>query len=141
MSVTFYIVYTCLNWLCQITGLSYEELNVIIWYVGVPLIYCLLLDKIIRKPILSPTFVLFTVVFYLSLASPSQFADKLFIESVDFLLSFSRIGIDYDLASVLICVWLPLLVFAVLFSIAFPPWCRRHVPSISKFVPWLKPAT
>ena len=140
MSVTFYVVSTCLNWLCQITGLSYEELNVIIWYFGVPLIYLLLLDKIIKRPILSPAFVVFTVILHFSLPSPSLFADRLFIGSVKFLQSFSSIGIDYDFASVLICVWLPMLVFAVLFSIAFPIWCRRHLPNVSKFVPWLKQA-
>jgi hypothetical protein len=54
MSVTFYIVCTCLNWLCDVSGLRDEAINLIIWCFIVPFVYLLLLDKIIGKPIFSP---------------------------------------------------------------------------------------
>ena len=140
MSVPFYIVYTSLQWLSRITGLSYEEINVIIWYLGVPLVYSILLDKIIRRPVFTPILVTLAAVLYLSLPNPSLFADRLFDGSVRFLESFSGIGLGYDAASVLICVWLPFIFFLVLFTMAFPSWCRRHLPSLRSCMPWLKRA-
>lgn len=140
MSVPFYLVYISLQWLARMTGFSYEEINVVIWYLGVPLVYSILLDKIIRRPVFTPTLVTVATVLYFSLPNPSLFADRLFHGSVRFLESFSGIGVGYDAASVLICVWFPFIVFLILFTMAFPRWCKRHLPSLRSCVPWLKRA-
>jgi hypothetical protein len=82
----------------------------------------------------------FAGVFHLSLSGPSQFAKMLFMRPVGLLQGFLRVGIGYDFASLLIRVWLPLLVFLVLFAFAFPTWCRGHLPTVSRMAPWLRRA-
>ena len=138
MSLTFHIVYTCLEWMSQITGISYEIINVIIWYCFLPLIYFLLLDRILKTRFLTLSFVLFVGIFIATRQSPALFAEDLFDWSVEFLLGFSILGLNYDRASVFVCVFLPLLVFIILFSMAFPTWFRQKLPSISRILPWLK---
>lgn len=132
MSYTFYVVYSILQWASNITGLSYEAINVIVYYIFMPFIFCLLADKALRKPIITP---LFSVVIILVLSFTKNwnylFHDIFYI-SVDFLMLFSYLGINYDFASVLICVIAPILVFVILFIYAFPDISRKILPSFSR---------
>lgn len=138
MSFTFYLVYTGLEWLSRITGLTYEMINVIVWYGLLPLIYVVLLDRIFKTWVLSAGFILVVSMVVATRPNFSLFADHLFDLSVDFLHGFAVMGLNYDRASVLVCVLLPFVVFLVLLSMAFPNGFRRHLPSISKILPWLK---
>lgn len=134
MSVPFYIVYRTLEIISDKTGLTYEEVNVILYYIIIPSVYLALIDKIIRKPIFTISFL--TCIFIVLFLSRdcSSLADAIFDASVRFLLSFSNVGMGYDFASVFICIIVPILVFIILLYLAFPCAFRRHMPTISKLL-------
>ena len=137
MNFVFRIVADSLQWLSSVTGFSYNEINIIAYFIILPFIYVALVDRILRKHFLKITFVIFWVALVSLTADFSAFSDALFEHSVDFLLFFERFGLDYISASVVICVVLPALVFAVLCLLAFPSllfWkatttkLRNHAP-------------
>lgn len=130
MSPTFYIVYQTLEWLSSITGLSYEEANIVVYYIIGPLIFFALIDKILGKPIFSSVFSLLLLIAGVQIRDLSQFSEQLFDWSVRFLLGFSHLGIGYDKASVLVCVLLPILLLIILYRLAFPSQFERFLPTV-----------
>ena len=134
MSFTFYIVYQALEWLASVTGLTYKEINIVVFYGLVPLVFFALIDKILRKPLCLTLFGGVLAILYLMVGNWALFAERLFDGSVRFLLWFGAVGISYDLASILICVLIPLFVFFVLFYLAFPGWFHRHLPTIARIM-------
>lgn len=130
MSPIFYIVYQALEWLSSITGLSYEEVNIIVYYTLAPLIFFALVDKILGKPIFLLAFSTFLIATGTQVRDFSLFSEQLFDWSVRFLLGFSHLGIGYDKASVLVCVLLPILLLITLYRFAFPSQFERHLPTV-----------
>ena len=97
--------------------LTYNEVNVIAYYMIVPLSWFIMLDFIIGCwPFLS---VLWTItslaVVWWHRRDFSRWCDNIFDKSVDFLLWFRHIGWDYQKASVIICVVLPAVIYGALF--------------------------
>ncbi|HSJ03210.1 MAG TPA: hypothetical protein VK956_12190 [Verrucomicrobium sp.] len=134
MSFTFYVVYQALEWLAALTGFTYKEINVIVFYILVPAVCLALVDKILRKPLCTALFLILLLSVYALVADLPRFAERVFDGSVGFLLAFSNFGISYDLASVVICVIIPLLVFIVLLYLAFPDWFARYLPTVTKIM-------
>jgi len=139
MSPIFYIVYQTLEWLSSITGLSYEEINIVVYYIVVPLIFFALIDKILGKPIFLAAFSILLLVVGTQIRDFSLFSEHLFDWSVRFLLGFSRMGLNYDKASVLICVLLPGLLLIILCRWAFPTQFERYLPTLSRLLSNQKP--
>ena len=74
-----------------------------------------MIDYLTKLPFLSPMFVLAWIVFLWK--DPMKFrnrSDWAFRKSVDFLLWFKRIGWNYVVSSVIICVIIPILVYVEL---------------------------
>lgn len=134
MSFTFYIVYQALEWLALVTGLTYKEINVVVYYGLVPLVFMALIDKILRKPVCLSLFSSVLLVLYLVVSDRPMFAERLFDGSARFLQAFGAVGISYDLASILICVLIPFFVFLVLLFLAFPGWFHRHLPTVARIM-------
>ncbi len=125
MNLIFYVVAQSLNWIASLTGFTYNEINIIAYYILLPFIYVVLLDRIMRTHVLKVLYVLaWASVLYLT-GNFSEFSDSLFESSANFLLLFSAVGLDYVAASVVICVILPALVFVVLLLAAVPSVRRR----------------
>jgi hypothetical protein len=137
MSYTFYIVYQFLQWLSHLTGLSYKEVNIIVFYILIPFALFALVDKILRKPICSISFLIVVIVAFFSIRDFEAFSIDLFDYSVEFLLLFSAIGIGYDAASVIVCIVLPFLLFIVLCYFAFPLPFRRRLPTFARAIDFL----
>ena len=125
MDVVFAIVYKALLALASWTGLSYKEINIVVYYILGPLVFCVLIDRIIKKPLVTPAWTLIVVVSLFVIDDFSEFSEALFDVSVVFLKSFSVLGLDYIAASVVICVILPAAIFLVLLYIACPGWFKR----------------
>jgi hypothetical protein len=132
MSLPFYLVYRGLVWLSEVTGFSYEEINIIVYYILIPGIFFALIDKILKRPVCLGLFALVLAIAFVKIDDFSKFSDLLFDGSVSFLLSFSGLGVGYDAASVLICVLLPFLFFLFLLSLAFPSFFRKTFPTLMK---------
>ena len=101
--------------IAKLTGSTYTEVNIIVYYLLIPLSWTVMIDYLTKLPFLSPMFVLAWIVFLWK--DPMKFRDRsdwAFMKSVDFLLWFKRIGWNYVVSSVIICVIIPILVYVEL---------------------------
>lgn len=115
MNLIFEIVRDILLWIGQLTGLSYNEINIIVYYIVIPYTFLHLLDRIFRSQYLRVGFSVVVLMGLLMISDFKVFSDKLFKWSVQFLNWFEIIGLNYFQASVVICVFVPVLVYGVLF--------------------------
>lgn len=105
----------------------------VVYYVFVPAVFFALIDRIIKRPICLLVFSAVVLLTCLRIENFALFSEQLFNSSVRFLLGFSRFGIGYDMASVIICVVMPIMLFIVLATMAFPCWAGRFLPTFAKF--------
>lgn len=133
MNTLFKIVYSLLVVLSEITGLSYKEINVVAYFYFAPAVLLFLVDRIIkRKYICSIGLAVAWVVLLFVIPDFSNFSNILFDASANFLRSFAPFGMNYVVASVVVCVVVPGGLFLVLLPKAFPG-LRRKVGLDSAF--------
>ena len=96
------------------TSLSYRAANIVVYFILIPFSYAWMLDVILRTRALRISFVIATSLAFLWIKNFESFAEKLFDQSVQFLFFFRRFGLSYVAASVIICVFLPLLIYIAL---------------------------
>ena len=119
MGLLFNIVYALLMLLSMVTGLTYQEINIIVYYVLIPFIYLALFDKIFNRHLLKIIFGVGVIILCVLIKDLRAFSNWLFGKSVNFLLGFEKIGWNYIVASVIVCVIIPGIIFLVLFYFAF----------------------
>lgn len=98
--------------IAKVTGMTYNEVNIIVYYLLIPLSWAVMIDYITMMPILTPMYIIVWAVFLWK--DPMKFRDRCdwaFMKSVDFLLWFKRIGWNYIVSSVIICVVIPALIY------------------------------
>ena len=101
--------------IAKLTGATYNEVNIIIYYLLIPLSWAAMIDYITKMPFLSIMYIIAWLIFLWK--DPMKFRDRCdwaFIKSVDFLLWFKKIGWNYVVSSVIICVVIPLLIYVEL---------------------------
>ena len=101
--------------IAKLTGLTYNQVNIIVYYLLIPLSWTVMLDYITMMPFLTPMFIIGWVIFLWK--DPMRFrnrCDWAFVKSVDFLLWFKKIGWNYVVSSVIICVVIPILIYVEL---------------------------
>ncbi|SHI92099.1 hypothetical protein SAMN04488508_10468 [Aquimarina spongiae] len=119
MEALFKVVYDFLKFLEKLTGFTYEEINIIIWYIVIPFTWVLLLDKILGKHYLKATFLLILALFLIYIPDFELFALWLFNVSVDFLNLFNHLGSSYKISSVIVCVLIPMVMYFILIRKAY----------------------
>ncbi len=98
--------------IAKLTGATYNEVNIIVYYLLIPLSWSIMIDYITMLPFLSPMYIIAWIVFLWK--DTMKFRDRCdwtFDKSVDFLLWFKRIGWNYVVSSVIICVVVPILIY------------------------------
>lgn len=120
MEAVFQVVYLFLAGMARLTGLTYEEVNILAYYLVLPGLYLAMLDRIWKRHLLKSAFAVLWLVIFLAVDFRA-FSDRLFDGSVGFLRSFGWIGWNYTVASVMICVVFPFVVFSVLLRYSFWP--------------------
>ena len=105
-----------LQYLAQKLNLTYNQVNIIVYYMIVPCSWLIMLDFIIGCwPLMS---VLWTVTCLIvggwHRRDFRRWCDEMFGKSVEFLLWFRHIGWNYRKASVFICVVVPILIYSLL---------------------------
>ena len=111
----FGIVAASLRLMAKALHMTYNEINIIVYYLIIPLSWCIMLDYIIGLPITTPLWILLWVyIFWSKRKFFKEWCDVAFKLSVDFLLKFQRIGWNYWVASVIIGVVVPIIVYVVL---------------------------
>ena len=101
--------------IAKVTGMTYNEVNIIVYYLLIPLSWAVMIDYITMMPILTPMYIIVWAVFLWK--DPMKFRDRCdwaFDKSVDFLLWFKKIGWNYVVSSVIICVVVPALIYVEL---------------------------
>ena len=98
--------------IAKLSGTTYNEVNIIVYYLVIPLSLMVMVDYITKMPFLTPMFILAWVIFlWKDKMKFRNRCDLAFDKSVDFLLWFKKIGWDYIVSSVIICVVVPILVY------------------------------
>lgn len=92
MSIVFRVIYLILKSVSATTGLTYNEINVVVYYFFVPLIPLFLVDRIIKKYTFSIEITLVWTLLLLVVPNFSLFSDRVFDCSVVFLKAFSVVG-------------------------------------------------
>jgi len=105
--------------IAQKVNLTYNEVNIIVYYMIVPLTWCIMLDLIFSSwPWMSVVWLALCVaVIWWHRKDFSTWCDWAFEKSVNFLLWFRRIGWNYYKASVIICVVLPIAIYVILITL------------------------
>mgnify|MGYP006988993221 CR=1 FL=1 len=101
--------------IAKLTGLTYNEVNIIVYYMLIPLSWTVMVDCISALPLLTPMFIIGWSIFLWK--DKMKFRDRCdwaFHLSVDFLLYFKKISWNYIVSSVIICVVVPALVYVEL---------------------------
>ena len=101
--------------IAKITGMTYNEVNIIVYYLLIPLSWAVMVDYITMMPFITPMYIIARLVFLWK--DPMKFRDRCdwaFDKSVDLLLWFKKIGWNYVVSSVIICVVVPVLIYVEL---------------------------
>ena len=118
MNKIFIIVRDALLILSSIFRLSYNAVNVIVYYIIIPMIYLMIIDMIIGGHYFTISYLFILLGAAIIIKDYNVFFDWLFEKSAMFLNSFSIVGWDYYRASVIICVFVPLTILIILLLIA-----------------------
>ena len=119
MNTIFKLTYQFLKYLEEITGFTYNEINIIIWFYLVPFFWLVLIDTIYkthRFKIIGGGVMLLSL---LVISDFENFSNWLFKTSVDFLLLFDTLGSNYTISSVIICLFIPVVITFILIKKAF----------------------
>ena len=93
-------------------GITYNEINILVYYLLIPLTWTIMVDLLIGQPL--TTMALLCVWGGICIGTWGRFfewCDWAFMRSVDFLNYFNRWGGNYVLNSVVICVVVPVLIY------------------------------
>lgn len=115
--IIFALVVIILFGLARLTKLTYNTINILVYYLLIPLSWAYMGDKIIgwQIPWLSVGWsTIWLVIFIIIQRRFSKWCDWVFRRSVIFLRWFKCLKWNYYVASVYICVWLPLIIYGVL---------------------------
>jgi hypothetical protein len=128
MNETFQIVYKFLKWVSQVSGFTYHEVNVIVYFFIIPAIFVYLLGRILKKKYLILVYGTLVLLAVILIADFTLFSTWIFERSVDFLNGFGKIGLNYIQASVVICVIVPFLISIILLILAKKKRFIKNIP-------------
>jgi len=118
MNELFQITVDFLVRLSTATGLTYKEVNVVLWYLVIPFFWVCLIDYALAKHWFKIGFVA-AVVVACCIWDFSAASVWLFDRSVDFLNLFNALGSNYVTSSVIICLFVPIPITILLFGLAY----------------------
>jgi hypothetical protein len=119
ITLIFNLTANFLKFLASKSGFTYNQVNVIIYYIIIPFSWCLLLDLLFNWIYCSVVFFIFSIGFATGCRDFKSFSDWLFLKSVGFLNYFNRFGSNYYKSSVWICVSIPISIYLLLFYLIF----------------------
>lgn len=99
----------------EATGSTYNEVNIIVYYLLIPLSWTVMFDFWLGLPVTTCALALIWAgIFITTRHTFRSWCDRAFKASVDFLNLFNRWGSNYVLSSVIICVVVPIAIYAAL---------------------------
>ena len=95
----------------KLLHLSYNAVNIIVWYMLLPLAWAAILDYKLHQVLFAPVWILFCIgIIVLQRKQFNKFCDLMFRLSQEFILSFG----NYYLWSVIICLLVPIFITVLL---------------------------
>jgi heme O synthase-like polyprenyltransferase len=119
LKTIFRIVAGALWLMGRVTGRTYNEMNIIVYYFMIPYSWLLMLDAILGFHYCAIVGGVFYLLLWLAIKNFRSFSDDVFDFSERFLNSFNSYGSNYVASSVWLCVALPLAIYGVLFYYLF----------------------
>jgi hypothetical protein len=110
----FLIVAKSLYRIAELTKLTYNQINVLVYFFVVPFLFLTILDYQFDFHFLKAAAAFTTFGFFIGCRDFAAYSDWLFQQSVKFLQFFKRYGMSYESTSILFCVALPILILLVL---------------------------
>lgn len=111
VTVPFAVTVKVLLLIGKATHLSYNAVNIIVWYMLLPLLWAAILDYKLHQVLFAPTWLLLCIgCIIIQRKRFNKFCDTLFRMSQIFILSFG----DYCLWSVMICLLVPVIITLIL---------------------------
>ncbi len=117
MNKIFIIVRDLLLNISVIIKLSYNEINIIVYYYILPFFYLSIIDYKLNTHILKILFICLILASIILIKDFNNFSNLLFMRSVKFLKWFEIIGWNYVVSSVIICVFIPILILLLIIII------------------------
>ena len=117
MNTVFWITANSLNQIAKWTGMTYNAINIIVYYLVIPLTWTAMLDILLGIPLFTPLLILAWLYILVKTRTKRVFqmwCDWAFKDSVDFVLWFKRIGWNYIVSSVIICGVVPIIIYGLL---------------------------
>jgi len=114
MDMLFDWVYRGLFWLSEVSGYTYREINILLYYFISPFVFVYLFERITKTHYIKVTYSVLAISALIFITDFEQYSDRAFEASVVFLKGFDVIGLNYMQASVVVCVILPILIGLVL---------------------------
>ena len=115
----FYNVVNDLKAFARLFKVTYNEINIVVFYFLIPFTWLILVDYILDFHYLKIAFVVFCIGFYMLCRDFRSFSDLLYRKSVNFLNFFNRFGSSYIISSVWICIFIPALIYGGLFYLIY----------------------
>ena len=119
MNEVFDLIYRFLKWLSTITGLTYHEVNIVVYFILIPAFAIFLVSLVFRNKYLILGYLVIVALLLLIIPDFQTFSDHLFEKSVALLNWFENLGLNYVQASVVICVILPSITLTLLLYFSF----------------------
>ncbi|AUC81815.1 hypothetical protein [Lacinutrix sp. Bg11-31] len=119
MKKLFDITFEILMFLSRATGFSYKEINIIVWFILIPLSWAFLIDKIYKFNYIKIISIIVISITLLFINDFTVFSNWLFDISADFLKGFDSVGSNYTASSVIICVFIPIAIYFLLIKKAY----------------------
>jgi hypothetical protein len=115
----FYNVVKDLMRFATLFKLTYNEINIVVFYFIIPFTWMILLDIIFEFHYFKIGSFFFILGFFFACKDFRSFSNKLFGKSVVFLNYFNRFGSNYIVSSVWICIFIPVLIYGGLFYLIY----------------------
>lgn len=104
-----------LLWVADKIGLTYNEVNILVYYLLIPLSWTVMFDCWLKRPYTTGALSFVWIgIFIATRHTFREWCDWAYQDSIDFLNWFNRWGWNYVLSSVIICVVVPLVVYVLL---------------------------
>ena len=111
VSKVFWWVARLLQNIAKVTHLTYNEINIIVYYFLIPLTWCIMIDVILQVSLFTIIWIaLWIMIFFFVRNNFSLWCDKIFTLSQRFIRFFG----EYVKYSVIICVIIPLIIYVIL---------------------------
>jgi hypothetical protein len=116
MNKIFKLTMDYLTSLSKMLGISYVDINVIIWFYIIPLTWAIMGDVIINHLFFIGIYGFYVIISIILYVTRGSYSYWLFYKAVQFLDYFNKFKINYIVASVIFCVLIPAMVYTILIT-------------------------